>query len=898
MTTKNKLRLLFAGLVSLFFTLQGAATQAPAEPQDAATRAKTAFDAGVSAANRNDLAAAGALFDQALAAARETGDRRMEARALNAQGNIALRKNDLATAWDRYTAAVVAGTETGHRLVLMLSERGLGDVAAARGQNFDALKHFETSLALAREEGNDRIAEGVLNAIGSVYLELADYGKALEYFQAALKTPTDSQDEVSYTLNNLGYAYSDLGYSEIGLSYFHRALAIAEKLHDDYAVMRLHNNIGLHYAKKGDNKRALDHFTRALHLAQGTGDHASEAHDWNSLGSIYEAQKRYALAADAYGKSLALARGAGALDEVSQALYNLAGIHLARREYPQAIERAGEAGRTAAETGSRESFWKARTIAGKAFHALGQDAAARTAFGEAIALVEEERTAAPGGELGRETFFGSRLEPYQRLVELAADRGEAAEALAHAERAKARSLLDVLRSGRVDLSAQLTPEERAAEAKLREALRAVNGEVFLARSQPADPGALAALEGRQQQARLELETFTTNLYATRPALRTQRLELPDWTLETARALLKTGDTALLEYAVQEASTLLFVVTADGASSSTPTVHLYRLAIGRAELTRRVEAFRRQLAQRDLRFRAPARSLYTLLLAPAAADLRGKRALGIVPDGALWDLPFQALQPGATEALLERHAVFYAPSLSFLAEVTARRPGKPGTEGAEPPTLLAVANPALGPAVRSRASVLRSAGRLGPLPDAEREVRSLVQLYGAEHSKVYTAAQASEKAVKAEAGKYRVLHFATHALLDDRNPLYSSLVLSQQSREGEDGLLEAWEVLGLHLDADLVVLSACETARGQPQAGEGMIGMSWALAAAGSPATLASQWEVDSASTSKLMTGFHRGWREGLGKAEALRQAALAVRRQERYRHPFYWAAFVLVGRGD
>ncbi len=147
----------------------------------------------------------------------------------------------------------------------------------------------------------------------------------------------------------------------------------------------------------------------------------------------------------------------------------------------------------------------------------------------------------------------------------------------------------------------------------------------------------------------------------------------------------------------------------------------------------------------------------------------------------------------------------------------------------------------------------------------------------------------------------MLHFATHAFLDDHNPLYSSLILSHGRPGGspnrEDGLLEAWEILQLHLDADLVVLSACQTARGHPRAGEGMIGLTWALAAAGSAATLASQWEVDSASTADLMVEFHRAWLAGASKAEALRRAALAVRRQERYRHPFYWAPFVIVGDG-
>jgi CHAT domain-containing protein len=128
-------------------------------------------------------------------------------------------------------------------------------------------------------------------------------------------------------------------------------------------------------------------------------------------------------------------------------------------------------------------------------------------------------------------------------------------------------------------------------------------------------------------------------------------------------------------------------------------------------------------------------------------------------------------------------------------------------------------------------------------------------------------------------------------------------MSQGGEAGEDGLLEAWEIMKLELKADLVVLSACETARGRIGAGEGMIGLTWALFVAGSPATLVSQWKVDSLATKELMLDFHRNLRTGIGnpqsrfvKAEALRQAALKMMRTPNYNHPFHWASFVLIGK--
>ena len=133
------------------------------------------------------------------------------------------------------------------------------------------------------------------------------------------------------------------------------------------------------------------------------------------------------------------------------------------------------------------------------------------------------------------------------------------------------------------------------------------------------------------------------------------------------------------------------------------------------------------------------------------------------------------------------------------------------------------------------------------------------------------------------------------MLDDANPLSSYVSLARGA--GEDGLLEAREMAALDLHAGLVVLSACETARGRLRGGEGLMGMTWALFLAGSPATVASGWKVDEAATSKLMLALHRHLRKGEPRAAALRNAALEVRSEARYRHPFYWAAFVLSGDG-
>jgi CHAT domain-containing protein len=218
-----------------------------------------------------------------------------------------------------------------------------------------------------------------------------------------------------------------------------------------------------------------------------------------------------------------------------------------------------------------------------------------------------------------------------------------------------------------------------------------------------------------------------------------------------------------------------------------------------------------------------------------------------------------------------------------------------------PALLAMGNPSLNSNLVARVQSTDRSLALGNLPAAEREVKALGEIYGLQRSKILTGSAATEETLKAEAGRFPILHFATHGLLDDEHPLYSRLLLAS-SNGSDDGFLEAREIMKLDLHADLAVLSACQTARGTIGPGEGLIGMSWAFFIAGTSTTVVSQWKVDSASTALLMVSFHRAWKGAdkpapVNKAEALRRAAMRLMSLPKYRHPFYWSGFVVIGSG-
>jgi CHAT domain-containing protein len=404
-------------------------------------------------------------------------------------------------------------------------------------------------------------------------------------------------------------------------------------------------------------------------------------------------------------------------------------------------------------------------------------------------------------------------------------------------------------------------------------------------------------------------------------LKVKRGETQPFTLEAAAGLLPDSGTALLEYVVGAERSYLFVITraaaaAPGLSGPPVTLNVYPLDVDGKTLAGMIDDFRDRVARRELTIKTPARRLYELLVGPAEKQLAGVEKLCIVPDGPLWNLPFQALYTGDKQYLLEQYTIFFAPSLTVLREMSRKRDtllsgskpaGAASPRAGEPPahhrpTLLALGNPALAGEADAAVNLIYQKESLAPLPEAEREARTIAELYGQSRSRLLIGDQAREGLVKSEAGKFRVLHFAAHSILDDRNPMYSRIVLSQDAGETqEDGVLEAWEIMRLDLTADLAIFSACQTGQGGVSAGEGVIGMSWALFVAGCPSAVVSQWKVDSARTADLMIEFHRGLTSRqagapakVTKAEALRGAALKLLRGP-FKHPAYWAGFVLVG---
>lgn len=848
--------------------------------------------------SQGDYAQALEVFRKGLGLSETLGDKAAIARALGSLGVVYDSQGDYTQALDYYQKCLKLFEALEDKIGIARTLGNIGIVHHELGDFAQAMESHRQSLPLFEARGDKAGIARTLHNLGTVYSAQGDYAQALEYYLKSLipREALGDKSGIAKTLGAIGEIHFEQGAYTQALEYFRRSLAMNEALGDKAGIADRLNDIGAVNDLQGDYAQALGYFRKSLAIKEELEDKAGIAITLNSIGVVHQRQGDYAQALEQFRKSLAMKESLGEKASIAVTLNNIGSVYQRQGDHAHALEFAERASALARSIGANETLWQSLTAAGQSYRRLNKPVEARQALAEAITIIETLRANVAGGEVERQRSFGSKVAPYHTMVDLLTREGRLAEALNFAERAKARVLLDALQTGHVNITKALTEEEQEQERKLRAELISLNARVIRADQQEKpDQTKLNELKSLREKARLNYEAFQTSLYAAHPELRTQRGEAPVIKAEEIAALLPDASSALLEYVVTDDVTHLFVgVKATGKPAA--DVRVYTLPIKRDELRKRTESLRRRLAARDLGYRAAARELYQLLLKPAQAELQGKTNLVIVPDDKLWELPFQALITEGDRYVIERSAVSYAPSLTVLREMKAQREKRRASSAGS--ALLALGNPAIGKETIERATLALRDGKLAPLPEAEAEVKALGRLYGAAQSKVYVGADAREDRAKTEAAQAGILHFATHGILNDASPMYSHLVLAAGDKN-EDGLLEAWELMQLDLRAELAVLSACETARGRYGAGEGMIGLSWAMFVAGAPATLVSQWKVESASTRELMLNFHRRLRAlaKASKAAALRQAALKLMKNPQTSHPFYWAGFVLVGDG-
>lgn len=808
-------------------------------------------------------------------------------RYVRVQQLVAEKLNDpvgIAAAW--MNTAIVRHAQDEQEIALQAAHKALA--------MYEALK-LRPGIALAQEN------------LSNIYRAIGDHRRAFHFAQKSLRLAEEQNHRkaMMYALSELANIYGEQNNGEQALAHIERAFSLALEIGDTISMAMLRHDMARQYEKFGDYPRALEMYQQLLKQMETMGDKGGTAMLRDQIGRILAEQGRYEEALQYHREAFAGLEAANKKRATVISLNNMSAVYLAQKNYAEALSAAERALPIARDTDRKIEVYVALTNLGYSQLGLNRSAEAATSFREAVSIVEQLRAQTAGGLEERQRNFENGMHAAHGLLSVLVKENQTAEALTFAERAKARALLDMLQQGRVRIDKSMTARELEEERRLKSQLTQLNKQLArVTYSEKQETTRVAEVKAQLEKARLNYEAFQNALYVAHPGLQSLRGEAPVINPKELAELLPNSSSVLLEYVVTDENTYLFAISRPSEKTEAE-IDVYTLPIKRAELAKQIESFRHQLASRDLGFRASAVKLYDLVFKPAQAQLRNKTNVVIAPDSNLWDLPFQTLVNASGRFMIQDAAITYTPSLTVLREMRKRRNTQ--TAARTPATLLAFGNPVFGVQrtvpkpgqTANHADLKLRDGNLDPLPEAAEEVKTLAKLYGPARSKVYVGAEAREDRVKSEAGQASVLHFTTHGTLNNTSPMYSFLTLAEGG-PNDDGLLEAWELMQLDLKAELAVLSACETARGRIGAGEGVIGFSWAMFIAGVPATVVSQWKVESASTRDLMVNFHRSLLSPAkpGKSDALRQAALKLMRNPETSHPFYWAGFVMVGDGN
>jgi CHAT domain-containing protein/tetratricopeptide (TPR) repeat protein len=787
---------------------------------------------------------------------------------------------------------------------------------------------------------SDRNGEAkALNNIGEVYQSLGEMQKALEQYNGALplSQAIGARRVEAITLNNIGVVYWSLGETQKALEKHNEALPIFQAIGSRSGEATTLKNIGTVYWSLGEMQKALEKYNEALSIYQAVGDQRGEANILNNIGLVYWSLGEMQKALGKYNETMPIRRAVGDRRGESITLYNIGTVYLSLGETQKALEKYKEALLISRAVGERNG--EAANLLGiaRVEQKRGNLPPARQALEQATGLIESLRANVVSLGL-RAAYFASRQEIFESYIDVLMQMHKQnpaaafdAIALAVSERAQARCLLELLEEPRADIrqgvDSSLLERERSLQQRLN--ARAAAQVSLLNRKHTPEQADAAAKE---------IAAITAEYEETQAQIRARSLRYAAQTRPQPLGLTEIQqqaldeDTLLLEYALGEKRSYLWLV-------SQRSVDSYELP-PRAEVEAATRLVYELLTARPKRGTPPdpqligqAKALSRMLLGPAASRLGGKRLVVVAP-GALSYLPFTALPApedeqrlaGDYEPLIAKHEVVIIPSASVLSiirrEMAGRRratksvavladpvfdasdsrlgSAKNGDSSGAPPAASA-AGAEFSELTRAIRTMNFSDARAGftRLAFSRQEAESIIAMTPRGTGLKATDFSASRAlAMSRQLSQYRILHFATHGMLNSERPELSGLVFSLVDKEGkpQDGFLRLHEINNLQFNADLIVLSACETGLGKEIKGEGLIGLTRGFMYSGAPRVVASLWNVDDLATAELMKLFYHGMlKDGLPAGAALRAAQLELSRQKRWASPYFWAGFVLHG---
>jgi CHAT domain-containing protein len=874
--------------------------------------------------------------EQALAIRRAIGDQAGIGDSLHSIGSATASLGEMRKGIDYYLQAVAIFNQLGDRGSEARTLWNVGAVYNALHDTPQALHYLQQALALSRTAGARRVEGNTLVSIGVCYQDLGEYQTALDYYTQARAINSQLRDKnlEGAVFGHIGYLYAFLKDYPKSLENLNQSLTMFREAGDRYAETALLSSIGEVYQSLKEYPKALAYHQQVLALSRAIGSPQGEAGALNHIGELHSLQGEHQKAIDFLNQALAR----------HQAMANGEGETLSLLYLAQTYQRLGNL---------QEAEARLKVVLGR-YDALretkSQDQSHRATFFAAILPIYESymdllmqlHAADPKAGYDLEALAVSERTRARSLLDLLKE-----------SRVDIRQGVD---TQLLDRERRLNELIAAKQDKMTEMLSRRHSEA----QKVAAEKEVAALLIDRQQAQAEIRQRNPHYAALTEPRTLKAQEIQQTLLDPDTLLLEYafGKEQVYLWLVSNTSVKSFTL-ARRQEVEDASRRVYELLLARQNNKALPEAeLRASIAEADTRFQNEAAALSRQLLGPVASQLGSKRLLIVAP-GALQYLPFAALpdpvagsqspvagnsassnRPPAADdrPLIVDHEIITLPSTSVLAEL--RREGRQRLAPSKTVAILADPvfsrdDPRVGAGVqgasqqksssksrsRSRSQTRTLASLLPELAvDLKSAARGNAPVYRAAPARLPFSREEAEaifaiapknsslKALDFDASRaaitntdlshYRILHFATHGILNTEQPDLSGLLLSLVDGTGQpqNGFLRLHEIYNLKLNADLVVLSACQTALGKEVRGEGLIGLTRGFMYAGAPRVVASLWQVDDLATAELMKRFYKGvLEEGLPAGAALRAAQLEIGKRKRWQSPYYWAAFTLQG---
>ena len=785
----------------------------------------------------------------------------------------------------------------------------------AIGQYGESLKNSRKLLELSKKYNDWQMHPYALLELGSCYYFYGDYQKALYYnnqaYQLAKKIGEKSREGIA--LNNIAIMYAMLGYQQKALEFLELSLKMVRKTGARKMEVGTLYNIGNVYKEKNEYIKGIQFYQQSLDLARERGYKYEESNALCGIAETFELQTEYLRAFENYQKAINVAREIDDKAQIGYILRALGGLNYKLGDYSSAIQFHQQALELGKQTNYLQIIWEAQAGLGASFKKQEKWNLAVKHYSQAIILYDSVRNNLDI-EMLANNFLEDKYETFPSIIQLYARQKNFQAAFSYAEKYKSKILLDILAEGQIHIEELIPDSLRKQLSDIRYEIESVhkNFSEQLGKSRQ-DKNQILFLD--QKITDLELrKSALINKIKDQFGSYYHLTSADPLSLKQIQDQVLGANQTLIEYIIGREKTSVFVVKSD-------SIYYVELDISETDLEdmisqlsplfqrsnilktgKKPDIFNAQLASFSI---SSAYKLYQQLFLPLEKIIANDSDLIIIPDDLLFYIPFEMFVVDTTDCetdydfshakfLTEKYSISYSPAASIL------NPRLRSVNNSKK-MLFAIGNPNFETSTKPGSQLDNILSEnLSQLPHSEEEVTKIAKILQNPSNTILTGNQALENRFKMEAEDYYVLHLATHFVANDRQPLYSKIALTQTDNNNEDGFLHTYEIFNLHLNAELVVLSACNTGLGKLSKGQGLIGISRAFLYAGVRSLALSLWSVDDEATSEIMTGFYSHLKSGKSKKQALRQAKLdyLAGDNDNRRDPFYWAPFILIGNWD